>query len=971
MSSTKSPLVSICILCYNHEKYVSRAIESCLNQTYENIEIIIVDNNSSDGSVRIIEEYNKKYERINFFKLEENIFPAGGLNFLVNKANGEYISLVSSDDYYELSKIELQLEYMLASNYTNSFTWANIVDDNSNAMPEHPFNNLFNRDLDDKSLKEFFISSGNMLCAASVMLHKSILKKYGLFDHRLLQLQDYELWLRIIKNEPINILQNKLTNYCVRNDGKNLSLAKGNEVVLRSNFEQMYMMKHILEFELELLSHVTGNICTEENKYKNLIDYYIKQDNYVYANGVLSSLYEKLGSDFKFPSSVYKDFFAIYSKYDFLGINIIQERDRQIQERDRKIQERDRQVQDLINIHQSLRLKNRLKRVVKKFIPKKIWKIMRYLKDNPSAINLGCHVIKTQGFKAFLNKVNEVDLLSNLDIDKPYIYTSKLITNVIKDEIKNFNKKPLISIIMPVYNVDKKWLDLAIKSIESQWYENWELCIVDDKSTNIETISYLKSISNSKIKIKYLDENINISGASNEALKFTNGEYITLMDNDDEMTSNALYEIIKAINETGAEFIYSDEDSILTNGSFVGPHFKPDYSPDLLLTHNYITHLATVKKSLIDSLGGFRSEFDGAQDHDLFLRLTEITKKIYHIPKVLYHWRIITTSTNSNPYAKPKAMENARLVMIDTLSRRGIEGTVEHLKNMPYFFRVKREIVASVLVSIVIPFKDKPELLTMCIESILNKSSYKNFEIIGISNNSAEESTFNEMKRLSSLDERVKFYEYNVPFNYSAINNYAVKNYAKGAHILLLNNDIEIISTDWIECMLEHSQRKNIGCVGAKLYYPDDTIQHAGVIIGIGGVAGHAHKCFSKEYAGYYNRSSIIQNLSAVTAACLMVKKTIYDKLEGLNEESLSVAFNDVDFCLRVQELGYKNIFTPFSEAYHHESISRGYEDSPEKVKRFEKEVLYMKYRHKKILKEGDPYYNPNLTLIRGDFSLI
>jgi len=285
-------------------------------------------------------------------------------------------------------------------------------------------------------------------------------------------------------------------------------------------------------------------------------------------------------------------------------------------------------------------------------------------------------------------------------------------------------------------------------------------------------------------------------------------------------------------------------------------------------------------------------------------------------------------------------------------------------------YKVEHKIIGTPLVSIIIPFKDHPELLTMCIESILEKTTYENFEVIGISNNSKETTTFDEMERLESLDVRIKFYEYNVPFNYSAINNYAVKTYAKGEHILLLNNDIEIITKDWIESMLEHSQRKNIGAVGAKLFYPNDTIQHAGVIVGLSGVAGHSHKYFPGDSHGYFGRLAIIQNISAVTAACLMIKKPLFNEIEGLNENELKIAFNDVDFCLRIGELGYLNVYTPYCEAYHHESISRGLEDTVEKKMRFKSEVEYMQKQHKKILLDGDPFYSPKLTLDYEDFSL-
>jgi GT2 family glycosyltransferase len=522
---------------------------------------------------------------------------------------------------------------------------------------------------------------------------------------------------------------------------------------------------------------------------------------------------------------------------------------------------------------------------------------------------------------------------------------------------------------MPVYNVDPKWLRLAIESIENQWYDNWELCIADDKSPNSDTVEYLKSLTNPKIKVTFLEKNLNISGATNAALEIATGEYIALMDNDVEITPDALYEMVKVINEKDAEFIYSDEDFISTEGIHSNPHYKPDFSPDLLLSHNYITHFTCFKKALLDKVGLYHSQFDGAQDYDLFLRLTEQTSNIEHIPKVLYHWRMLETSTSANSEAKPEAIERGKAVLEAALKRRGIDATVEH-GNMHHYFRVKYTIKNNPLVSIIIPFKDKPELLDMSINSILDKSTYLNFEIIGISNNSEEQETFTMMAALEKKDSRVKCYEYNTEFNYADINNYAINTYAKGEHVLLLNNDIEVITPEWIEAMLEHSQREEIGCVGAKLYYPDDTVQHAGIIIGLGGYAGHSHKMYPRESPGYFNRLNTVQDLSAVTAACLMIKKRIYHEVDGMDAVKFKVAYNDVDFCLRVMEKGYYNIFTPYAEMYHHESISRGYETTPEKIARFEKEKNALAERHKKILTSGDPYYNPNLSHDKEDFSL-
>ncbi len=454
-----------------------------------------------------------------------------------------------------------------------------------------------------------------------------------------------------------------------------------------------------------------------------------------------------------------------------------------------------------------------------------------------------------------------------------YKYIDVFDMDSINIEINNFKNKPLISIVMPVYNAPKSYLEKAIDSIEKQFYINWELCICDDGSTNKETIEYLKSLNHKKIKVIFLEKNSGISVATNKAIELSIGEYIAFMDNDDEITPDALHEVVKVINSSDADFIYSDEDFISLEGKYVNPHFKSDFNPELLLCHNYITHFVVVKKTLGDSVGWLRSQYDGAQDYDFVLRATEVSKQVVHIPKVLYHWRMSETSTSFDSSVKPKALENGRSVVKDTLDRRDIKADVVH-GNLPFFYKVNYELIREPLVSIIIPFKDKPEFLKMCIESILNKSTYKNFEIIGISNNSCEHETFEEMSRLKAIDKRVNFYEYNVPFNYSQINNFAVTNYAKGEHVILLNNDIEIISENWIEEMLMYSQKQDVGCVGAKLYYPDGKIQHAGVIMGLGGYAAHSHRFHDKDSKGYFNRLFTVQNLSAVTGACLMIKKS-------------------------------------------------------------------------------------------------
>ena len=585
-------------------------------------------------------------------------------------------------------------------------------------------------------------------------------------------------------------------------------------------------------------------------------------------------------------------------------------------------------------------------------------------------------IIKPWVFFITLSKLtNKPKAVSYLKTQMHLYYSSYKYIDVfdiysINIEINNFKNKPLISIVMPVYNAPKSYLEKAIDSIEKQFYLNWELCICDDGSTNKETIEYLKSLNHKKIKVIFLEKNSGISVATNKAIELSIGEYIAFMDNDDEITPDALHEVVKVINSSDADFIYSDEDFISLEGKYVNPHFKSDFNPELLLCHNYITHFVVVKKTLGDSVGWLRSQYDGAQDYDFVLRATEVSKQVVHIPKVLYHWRMSETSTSFDSSVKPKALENGRSVVKDTLDRRDIKADVVH-GNLPFFYKVNYELIREPLVSIIIPFKDKPEFLKMCIESILNKSTYKNFEIIGISNNSCEHETFEEMSRLKAIDKRVNFYEYNVLFNYSQINNFAVTNYAKGEHVILLNNDIEIISENWIEEMLMYSQKQDVGCVGAKLYYPDGKIQHAGVIMGLGGYAAHSHRFHDKDSKGYFNRLFTVQNLSAVTGACLMIKKKLYLELNGLDEIDFVVAYNDVDFCLRVLKAGYKNIFIPYAEAYHYESISRGDDTKDkEKNKRFDKEKQNLLRRHGDFIKNGDPYYNPNLTLDSEDFSI-
>lgn len=527
---------------------------------------------------------------------------------------------------------------------------------------------------------------------------------------------------------------------------------------------------------------------------------------------------------------------------------------------------------------------------------------------------------------------------------------------------------PLISVLMPVYNAAPEILARAIGSVTAQTYPNWELCIADDCSTDNSTREYLARLNDPRIKIEFLPENGNISAATNAAARLAQGEYLAFMDNDDELEATALYDMAVAIQEQGADLLYSDEDFIRLTGHLDIPHFKPDYSPDLLLSHNYITHLLVMERVLFEKVGGFRSRYDGAQDYDLVLRAVEQARRIVHVASPLYHWRRTEQSTSRNPTVKPEASQNARAALLDCIERRGIDATVEETEQ-PHFFRVRRRIHSDPLVSIVVPYKDRPGLLATCLDSIREKSTYKNFEFVGVSNDSIAPSVFDLMKDYSERDARFRFVQYNVEFNFSRIVNHGVAQ-SNGDYVLLLNNDIEVISPEWIEAMLEHAQRDDVGAVGGKLLYPNNTIQHAGIMIGLGGYAGHVHKKFPAFSPGYFNRLNVVQNVSAVTGAMMMVKRTVYDELGGFDERMFAVAYNDVDFCLRAREHGLLNVFTPFAAAYHHESISRGYEDTHAKRMRFKKEMENLRQRHGAILEKGDPYYNVNFDQGSDNFSL-
>lgn len=541
---------------------------------------------------------------------------------------------------------------------------------------------------------------------------------------------------------------------------------------------------------------------------------------------------------------------------------------------------------------------------------------------------------------------------------------------------EKFVKMVKISILVPLYNTPLNFLDEMIGSVQAQTYQNWELCLADGSDHDHDAVearcrAYLEK--DSRIVYKRLAKNEGISGNTNQCYAMATGEYIGLFDHDDVLHPAALYAYVKVINEEGADYIYCDETTFKGDSidNMITLHFKPDFAPDNLRANNYICHFSVFSRELLEGTELFRSGFDGSQDHDMILRLTANAKKVVHVPKLLYYWRSHKASTASDISAKPYAIAAAKGAVADHLTRCGFKNfEIKSTRAFDTIFEIKYEILSEDKISILIPNKDHIDDLRRCIDSIKERTTYSNYEIIIIENNSEDKATFDYYKTIKE-QENITVVTYTGAFNYSKINNYGA-GFATGKYLLLLNNDTQVIAMNWLENMLMYAQRPDVGAVGAKLYYGDRTIQHAGVVIGLGAhrTAGHTHYKINYDNLGYMGRLCYAQNVSAVTGACLMVKKSIYDALGGLDED-FAVALNDVDFCLRIRQQGYLNVFTPFAELYHFESASRGSDVVDEaKAKRYEEESARFRERWKEVLAKGDPYYNPNFSLDYSDYSL-
>ena len=713
----------------------------------------------------------------------------------------------------------------------------------------------------------------------------------------------------------------------------------------------------------------------QEPSYRKI--YFIKKDR----NLKNIDTKTKAIDDVVFLNTIAKGF-DLVNKINNLSKNSIQKKNKEITNLNQAVQQKE---QEVTNLNQAVQQKDQEMAFMRS---SKFWKLReRYVKIKGLKLQYiidlskkGLFILRRDGVFVFIKYIYKYlihgreyfKLKISPSMQNYYLWiekNEKFDTGEIKKEIAEFKYRPKISIITPVYNVDPQWLDKCIESVQNQFYQNWELCLHDDASSNEETIKCLKKWekADTRIKVSFGKDNQHISGASNSALELAIGEFVALLDNDDELSLNALYEVVKLLQEhPEADFIYSDEDKLEMDGHRSDPFFKPDWSLYMFLSMNYTTHLSVYRKSIIDVIGGFRKGLEGSQDYDLVLRFIEKIneRNIIHIPKILYHWRKIVGSTANRTDSKNYAYVAAKKAIFDYIERNNIKGVAEDGIFLSSY-KIKRDLISYPLISIIIPTKDKVDYLKPCVTSVLNKTDYSNFEIIILDTGSKELETKKFYQDLI-VEKRVRVIDYpKTEFNFAEANTWATQ-YAKGEYLLFLNNDTEVINTDWLSSMMEYAQLENVGIVGSKLLFPNNTIQHMGVVIGLRGGASHVGVCFPEWQLmshPFLHAKDVVRNVTAVTGACLLIRREIFDKVGGF-DKGFKIAFNDIDLCLKVGELGYETIYTPYAKLIHYESISFGrpYENKNRSTDFFEKErdVFNEKWNLDKF---EDPFYNKNLTL--------
>ncbi len=1004
-------LVSVYMSAYNAEKYILESVNSVLNQSYKNIQLIVVDDCSTDKTLEILKSI--KDTRLEIYKNPKNMHMAYSWNEGLKYAKGEYLAHIDADDVWLPDKLEKQVAFLEEHHeYGACFTGTDIIDENSTVANDRFLNavkSFMMENMPRAKMFRFFIENSNRLCHNSCLIRSDIMYAIGCYDIANLFLNDFDCWLKVLNKSEIYIMPDRLTLSRQHSENNstltkeklyahdnellrilNNAICTADEELFLEAFEDKlcFKGKHTKE-EIELekafvladcLHRYTDNPTMAIDKLRTMLNdpKYLKLSTEKFGFS-LKELYKLQGKPSYFNISEIKaleDNNRLLSDKLYLTENHTKILEEKIEALNNTINQKDAEISALNN---SLNLANNSYLEIKQSffwrltspLRKISQKLKNFLSQRPCLLEKFIYLkgFLKGGFEGAKQKVAiyRWNVYNSFELPKNKISKAQRRT-----ETKfRFDNDVKFSVIVPLYNTPKNFLEEMIDSVRQQTYANWELCLADGSDDNHSYVgSYCKKLAKKDKRIKYkkLNENKGISENTNACIEMSTGDYIALFDHDDILHPSVLFKYMKAICDQNADFIYCDEDKfrVLGEGFFEQNH-KPDFSPDNLRSNNYICHFTVFKKELLEQVGMLRKKFDGSQDHDLVLRLTEKAEKIVHIPEILYHWRISDVSVASDPYAKPYTIEAGRKAVKEHLDRVGLKGTVESTVFHPNIYRIKYELNDTPLVSIIIPNCNHIDDLDKCVKSIVNKSSYKNYEIIIVENNSDPE-TFKYYETLKSYPQiKVVIYETNA-FNYSAINNYGVK-FASGEHLIFLNNDIEVITENWIEEMLMLSQRDDVGIVGAKLYFPDNTVQHAGVILGMGGTAAHGFRGLPRMSPGYFGRPIFTGNYSVVTFACAMLKRSVFKEIGGLDER-LSVAYNDVDACLKARKAGYVNCFTPFAELYHYESKSRGDDLNGSNRIRLMQEANVFKEKWSQELKSGDPYYNPNLTLVSSDFSL-
>ena len=972
------PLVSIVLTNYNGESVLRETIQSVLDQTFTDWELIIVDDCSTDRSLEVIRQFDDPRIRLHVNERNEQVSKTHRIGNRL--AGGRYIAILDHDDLWAAEKLQIQVDYLESHPETAAcLTWPDFIDENGDPLDEPELAAIFQ--VPNRSRTAWIydlLTTGNHFANDSAMIRKEVLDQMEQDDITLTQLHDYDLWLRVVMRHEIRLIEKPLMSYRKFRSVQSNS-AKSIENQRRLFFEYAWVISHaILSMEPSLFrqvfaDHMVNPLAESEEEF--LCEKAILLSSGLFPGNCREYAFSLFHQLLSRPETAFllEDQYGIrqHEVYRLTGKPIFHDRSTADE-----INQLKREVSDLsAQLESTLSLYRQASDDFRAIQQSSFWRLTRPLRA------------LTRRGKAMLQKHEKFYLYARLG--KTLLRHGKKETSFrhqlyLYDRRMRaaYGERPLIpyeewkaqkdvsfphplrfSILVPLYNTPREFLIPMLESVLAQSYPHWELCLADGSDGEhryVQEICEQYHAGDARILYLKLDQNRGISENTNRCVSMASGDYFALLDHDDLLHPSALYEYASAIESTGADLLYSDEAVFETTPfTIIQNHYKPDYSPDTLRSYNYICHFLSFSRALLENQSEvFRSRYDGSQDYDLVLRLSEKAGRIRHIPKVLYYWRTHAASVAGHVEVKSYAVSAAKAALQDHLRRIGLDGEVED-SSVLSTYRIRYRIAGQPPVSIIIPNKNHLWDLRRCVCSILRKTTYSSFEILIIDNGSTQESLQNYYEEVQK-DPRIRILRWDEPFNFAAICNYGARE-ARGDYLLLLNNDTRIITGSWLEEMLGFAQRRDVGAVGAMLYYPDDTVQHAGVILRPGPLADHIHKNRKRGTQGYQFRLTLAQNFSAVTGACLMTRKAVWEEMNGL-DESFAVAYNDVDYCLRLREKGYLIVWTPYAELYHYESQSRGLDDTPEKMALNHHEVELLLSRWGDLINSGDPYYNPHLV---------